>query len=261
MYKKLFYKLFPAKTAPKILIVEDNEDLSNLAELSFSAAGFSVETAKDGMDGIVKTLKFKPEVVLLDLMMPQVNGFEVLTSIRNNASVDTLIVINSSLDDEKDVQRALELGANKYLRKSEFTPAEVVKQVKKFLIEKLPQYESFLKQKEAAPALVSTSSEDNSEKIDLPAEILSRFAIIRTEKTADKITIWLEEKNIEPEIGLKMCGFAETQKNNELNIDGLPCELRLQPRHWQTETDAFCFNIKVVGQSVELVRKQLTLQE
>ena len=133
------------QSKPRVLIVEDNPDLSDIARLNFEAEGFVVALSMEGMDGIVKALEFKPDVILLDLMMPQVDGFEVLSAIRTNSSMDVLIVVNSSLGEQKDIDRALALGADGYLQKSDFKPSEVVARIKELLAAKSVRFAALLR--------------------------------------------------------------------------------------------------------------------
>jgi DNA-binding response OmpR family regulator len=124
------------KQGTKLLIIEDNEDISEIHEIAFSSEGFQVKVSPHGLDGIVKAIEFKPEVILLDLMMPQMDGFEVLSAIRKNSSMRVTIIVASNLSQKEDIDRALSLGADAYLRKSDYQPAEIVQKVKSILQEK-----------------------------------------------------------------------------------------------------------------------------
>jgi len=117
----------------KILIIDDNIDLQDLFRIHFESAGFLVYTSGDGLKGITEMLELKPDVILLDLMMPQMNGFEVLDTIRNYSSIKIPVVVCSSLSQEADIQRAYELGADGYIKKSDASGEQIVKQVSKFL--------------------------------------------------------------------------------------------------------------------------------
>ncbi len=118
---------------PKVLIVEDNEDLNNMFQTAFAAKGYEVEISLNGMDGITKAAEFKPDVILLDIMMPQMNGYEVLQALKNNTNLPTKVVINSNLEQEGDEQKALDMGADLYLKKSEHTPFEAVEKVNELM--------------------------------------------------------------------------------------------------------------------------------
>jgi len=122
---------------PKIFIIEDNNDLSEMFKIAFEQKGFEVEVSLNGMDGITKAVEFKPDLILLDIMMPQMDGYEVLGALHNNTSMKTIVVINSNLEQEKDADKALSMGADFYLRKSDYTPFEVVKKVKEIIEERM----------------------------------------------------------------------------------------------------------------------------
>lgn len=113
----------------KILVVEDDEDLNLMYKIAFKKRGFQVETALNGIEGITAAVTFQPDLILLDIMMPQMNGYEVIEAMRKNSSMDTIIVINSNLEQEKDLEKALSIGANYYLRKSQYTAFQVVDMV------------------------------------------------------------------------------------------------------------------------------------
>jgi len=117
----------------KVLIIEDNEDLNNMFKVAFESKKYDVEVSLNGMDGVTKAGEFKPDVILLDIMMPQMNGYEVLSALKNNTSFPTKVVINSNLEQEGDKEKAVNLGADLYLKKSEYTPFEVVEEVEKLL--------------------------------------------------------------------------------------------------------------------------------
>lgn len=118
------------KNGNKILIIEDNPDLVEMYNLKFRNEGFDVNTAKDGEDGINKVIEKKPDIVLLDLLMPNMNGFEVLKTIKENTQMNVKIIVLSNLGQQSQIDKAYELGATYYMVKANFTPAEVVEKVK-----------------------------------------------------------------------------------------------------------------------------------
>jgi len=118
----------------KILIVEDNKFLCEMFKIAFSKNGFQTEISFEGKSGLEKLSKFKPDIVLLDIMMPgEKNGFDVLKSIRESFLGDIPVVINSNLSQDKDVARAISLGATKYIKKCNQTPQEIVEEIEKIL--------------------------------------------------------------------------------------------------------------------------------
>ena len=118
---------------PKILIVDDQEDIREIYTITFEAEGFEVMTATDGLDGISKAVEFKPDIILLDLMMPQMDGFEVLGAMRQNSSMNVKIIVISNISQQADIEKANKAGADGYLSKADNDPDQVVVEVKKHL--------------------------------------------------------------------------------------------------------------------------------
>lgn len=119
---------------PKILLVEDDESLSNVYMTRFEAEGFDIRRVGNGEDALAAALSFQPDIVLLDIMMPKVDGFNVLDILRNTPQTEKLkIIILSALSQQMDIEKANKLGADDYLIKSEVTIADVVSKVKKEL--------------------------------------------------------------------------------------------------------------------------------
>ncbi len=118
----------------KILIVEDDKFLRELISRKLAGRGYEVETAVDGEDGFEKIKKTKPDVVLLDLILPGIDGFEVLSRVKKEKEVqDVPIIILSNLGQKEDIERGLSLGAIDYLIKAHFTPQEIIEKVKEVL--------------------------------------------------------------------------------------------------------------------------------
>ena len=125
--------------APKLLIVDDTEDVLDIYTMTFEAEGFEVVTAKDGLEGVTKAVEFKPDVILLDIMMPHMDGYEVLRAMRNNTSMDVVIIILSNISQEKDIAEAKKAGADFYLAKADQDPDDVVEKVKLALVGELTE--------------------------------------------------------------------------------------------------------------------------
>ncbi len=117
-----------------ILIVEDDNLLSNLYYRKFEAEGFAPMIAHDGQEGLKLAETKVPDFILLDNMLPKLNGLEVLAQIKKNPLLkDTPVVILSNLAFAEERDRALELGAKEYLAKAGQTPEAVVEKVKSYL--------------------------------------------------------------------------------------------------------------------------------
>lgn len=112
------------------VVVEDEEDILDLLTLNLVKAGFHVIPAMDGQSGLEKILENKPHVVLLDVMLPGMNGLEVLRRVKSDPSVSkTPVIMLSAKGDEADILKGLELGASDYIPKP-FSPRVVVAKIK-----------------------------------------------------------------------------------------------------------------------------------
>ena len=117
-----------------ILIVEDEPILQEMYQQRFEQAGFKVITANDGEEGLEQTRKLKPDLILLDILMPKKNGLDLLKNIRQESEIaQTKVVAFSNFDDQKSKDAATELGVVEYLIKTNYTPTEVVEEIKKQL--------------------------------------------------------------------------------------------------------------------------------
>ncbi len=117
-----------------ILLVEDDPFLIEIYTTKFKKAGFLVEVVTSGDVVLAKLKEKKPELMLLDIVLPNVDGWEVLRAMRNdNKLKNTKVVILSNLGEKEDVDKGLKFGAAKYLIKSHYTPSEVVEEIEKIL--------------------------------------------------------------------------------------------------------------------------------
>lgn len=120
----------------KVLIVEDDPFITDVYVLKLESEGYDVETAEDGIIGLGKLKKKKYDIILLDILMPNLDGFKVLEQIKMNPVVSKIpVVILTNLSQKKDIQKGLDLGATDYIIKTKFTPTEVVKTINKVLEE------------------------------------------------------------------------------------------------------------------------------
>lgn len=121
----------------KVLIVDDDEFLLDMYVLKFKESGFDVEVAHNGNEAIEMAKNAKPDAILLDIVMPKLDGFEVLRTLKKeNIASNALIFILSNLGQKEDTDRGLQLGALDYIVKAHFTPSEVVARVNKALEKK-----------------------------------------------------------------------------------------------------------------------------
>jgi CheY-like chemotaxis protein len=118
----------------KILIIEDDPLMSRLYEKIFTFEKYEVELAADGEEGLVKVKQAKPTLILLDIMMPKLNGLQVLERLKADPETKAVpVVMLTNLSGEKDAETALSKGAVKYIIKSEHEPKEVADIVKEIL--------------------------------------------------------------------------------------------------------------------------------
>jgi len=118
----------------KILIVEDEKILGEMYQDKFIQAGFEIVLAGSAEEGHEFLSKEKPDLILLDILLPRENGITFLTKIRKNPETASIpVVAFSNFDDPITKKEALSLGAKDYLIKTAYTPQEVLKKIKKYL--------------------------------------------------------------------------------------------------------------------------------
>lgn len=124
----------PTTKAKKILLVEDDDTLANVYKTRLDAEGFDLRRVPNGEEALVATLEYKPDLILLDVMMPKVSGFDVLDILRNTPeTANTKIIMLTALSQEADRQRAESMGVDAYLVKSQVVIADVVDRIKQVL--------------------------------------------------------------------------------------------------------------------------------
>lgn len=121
----------PAKLKHKILVVEDDIAMSKALSFSLAQEGFEVKTVFNGENVVPRINEEKFDLVLLDLMMPKVDGWQVLQDVHTN-KIDTPIMVISNLSQPEDIKRAKDLGASEYFVKANFSLAQIIERVKKF---------------------------------------------------------------------------------------------------------------------------------
>jgi DNA-binding response OmpR family regulator len=115
----------------KILLIEDDKFLRELIIQKLGKEGYEVVEAAEGETGLTKLKEEKPDLVLLDLILPGIDGFEVLSRIKQDSDVSKIpVIILSNLGQKDDVQKGIDLGAVDYLIKAHFTPGEIVEKIK-----------------------------------------------------------------------------------------------------------------------------------
>ena len=119
---------------PKILLVEDDDCLANVYMARLEAEGLDVKRVADGEDALAVAVDYKPNLILLDIMMPKVSGYDVLDILRNTPETANIkIIMLTALGQDTDKEKANKLGADDYLVKSQVVIADVVERIKAHL--------------------------------------------------------------------------------------------------------------------------------
>lgn len=127
-------KAAPKNAKQKILLVEDDTFLAGMYVTKLSLEHFQVVLATDGRQGVKMAKEEKPDAVLLDIVLPKMDGFQVLSAIRKDpVTAKTPVILLTNLGQKSDVDRGLALGANDYLIKAHFLPSEVIAKLKKLI--------------------------------------------------------------------------------------------------------------------------------
>lgn len=118
----------------RILLVEDDEALAGVYQARLELEGFDVRQVNNGEDALSAALDFKPDLILLDAMMPKISGFDVLDILRNTPETTNIrVIMLTALSQPKDKERAQSLGVDEYLVKSQVVIGDVVERVKHHL--------------------------------------------------------------------------------------------------------------------------------
>lgn len=128
------------KNKKKVLIVEDDNDISEMYRIRITASGFEVETAANGQIGIEKMKKFLPDLVLLDIVMPKKDGFDLLEEVRQASDKENIkkipIIVLSNLASPIDIMEGKRLGAQDWWIKAFNTPSQISQKVIDFFDKK-----------------------------------------------------------------------------------------------------------------------------
>ncbi len=117
-----------------VVLVEDDTFLATIYKTKFEMEGFKVTLATDGETALIEIKKKKPDIVLLDILLPRLDGFTVLTRLKQDKSTVTIpVIILTNLGQKEDVAKGLDLGAADYLIKAHFRPTEIVEKVNQVL--------------------------------------------------------------------------------------------------------------------------------
>ncbi len=122
------------KNKKKILVVEDDPMISSMYKTKFEADGFEVFTADNGATGLELIKKEEPDIVMLDIILPQLDGFSVLEQIKKDKTTkDIPVIMLTNLSTEEDKEKGKKMGALDYLVKASLTPGQISEKIKKIL--------------------------------------------------------------------------------------------------------------------------------
>lgn len=116
----------------KVALIEDDHMLSEMYKIKFEKEGFAIVTAADGAEGLEVVQKEQPDIILLDVIMPRMDGFQTLQELRTRG-IQTPVILLTNLGQEEDIKKGRELGATDYFVKSNFTPDAIVAKVRNVL--------------------------------------------------------------------------------------------------------------------------------
>jgi len=125
-------------TSKKILIVEDDSFISDMYKAKLEYLGYNIKIAENGKVGLELAASFNPDLILLDIVMPEKDGFELLADLKKDEKLKDLpVILLTNLGRREDIEKGFKMGANDYIIKAHFTPQEVVDKVSKVLKEKV----------------------------------------------------------------------------------------------------------------------------
>jgi DNA-binding response OmpR family regulator len=123
----------PDTAKPRILVVEDDDVTQKLVKRFLERSGYEVSVADNGWDGLNLAIGNRPHLVLLDMMMPQMDGFGFLRALRSSAAAGLPVIVTSALADPSRQAQALELGAREYLVKTKFSLSDLTDAIRRHL--------------------------------------------------------------------------------------------------------------------------------
>ena len=119
-----------AKAGRRILLVDDDKFICHLYEFHLKSVGFEVEIAEDGVRAVKMIKSKKPDLILLDIIMPEKNGFEVLQEIKQDDEVKSVpVIILTNLSQKSDMEECLRLGAVEFLVKDNYMVDQVIEKI------------------------------------------------------------------------------------------------------------------------------------
>jgi DNA-binding response OmpR family regulator len=117
----------------KILLIEDDPFLTDIYTTKFKEAGFDIESIDDGNGALEKIKASNPDLVVLDIVLPNQDGWEILRGIKASGLNGVKVIVISNLGQKDEVEKGLKMGAVKYLIKAHYTPQEIIEEIKEII--------------------------------------------------------------------------------------------------------------------------------
>ncbi|MGM0629180.1 MAG: response regulator [Patescibacteria group bacterium] len=204
----------------KVLVIEDDSFFADVLKNKLESKGFEVECSMDGLEGFNKIKDYKPDIVLLDILLPSMNGYEILENKKEDESVkDIPVIVISNSGQPVEIERVLELGADDYLIKAQFGPNEVMDKVFSSLGESAEEEGGELPSIKGKKVVIVEDDEFLSELL------IEKFNMEKAEIThvTNGDELWSSLENVDPDIILldivlpRMDGYEilDSIKNNE----------------------------------------------
>jgi CheY-like chemotaxis protein len=195
--------------AKKILIIEDENFLAEMYRAKIKKEGYDVITAENGKIGLAKAQKEKPDLILLDLVMPEMDGYEVLKKLKSSAQTKNIIVyIFSNLAQSGEIEKGIKMGATGFLLKANHTPGELMEKIKKVFSEQKNNKKNVLT-KPKITQNIDLQKEKNGKKILLIEDQEDIIAIYKTR---------LEKEGYEVKVARNGAWGIKLAKNGNFDI-------------------------------------------
>ncbi len=134
MAKKIIKQTRASVSKKKLLLIEDDTFLSGMYLAKLTMENFDVKLAVDGEEGLALARSFKPDIILLDLLLPKIDGYTVLKKLKSSRSLSAIpVILLTNLNQQTDIDKALKYHVEDYLIKAHFMPSEVIEKIKKIL--------------------------------------------------------------------------------------------------------------------------------
>ena len=188
----------------RILFVDDDSFLRRVYETELSEQNFEVILAVDGQDGLDKARSVDPNLIILDMIMPKKNGFEVLTELQSDPKTSHIpVIILSNLGQAADKQKGMDLGAADYLVKDSTTLGVITEKIDHILHSKTASYEARLKSHQAA--LKDAKTELKPEEVKISSESLAKQIFKKNQPIDNDLTVTAQVLDNDQNVGIQFC--------------------------------------------------------